>query len=312
MMLTVAQQVSVATTIYESWPNTVLITQALMSYSIGIQVRMKLRRAARFFNFFSVHQSATRLLNYFLRPTLANDIFLKFETLYKANESIDDSRRDLLRTKIKRCRFLVKLFLYSNFIALHAPIIAALANVFLAGIMDLPLLSYIPLVDRTTLVGFGSNYFLQFLTLTFSFLGFSTYDASVIFFSFQTVPIVGLLKFKVRELQNLMQTSGQAFEANRKRFREMLAEIVELHLTYNELIKKIGEFCLIPTFVGIYVNTLGLCACMVAMTQLSSGSSIILQLFLQIFIPCVMGEVITTQVRIVELLGTPPQLISAH
>jgi 7tm Odorant receptor len=212
--------------------------------------------------------------------------------LYKTSETIDDSRRDLLRTKLQRCRFYVKLFLVVNFVALHAPIVASLVNTILKGTLVLPLPSFMPFVDRNTLVGLILNYFFQFLTLLFSFLGFSTYDASVIFFSFQTVPLVGLLRFKVRELQNEIQ--GSNFD--RKKFHGMLADIVELHVKYNEIVVKIGEFCLVPTFVGISANTLGLCACMMAMTSLNAGSTIILQLFLQIFIPCVMGEIIASQV----------------
>lgn len=258
------------------WPNTLEVLNALTSYAYGFQ-------------------AFARVGNYFLRPRPGYEIQKLFEKMYESSESVDISRKNALTVCVEKTKFYTKFFIVINFIGFHLPVIDSLINKIFFRANVFAIFSFLPFLDSSSENGFWINFTLQLFLMSAAFFGFSTYDATFIFFSMQSIAIVDLFKLKLGELEAFILNSKVE---NRRKIKKTLVEIIQFQELFNRYVDMLRAFTIVPSFAAISINTLGICVCLLtAVTRTNFGAiGIIISFFFQIFIPCTMGTLIMIQV----------------
>lgn len=236
----------------------------------------------RYANFFSYPTCLSGLIKH------TNDFYEKFEGVGNLHEKFKSS--------VLTAEKIVHGFLVLNFFSFLLPVMSTFIFYLFTNekVMISPI--YLPYTDLESDFGYNLNNLLCIMLSILGYLGFSTHDGTFILYGYQSVTFVDVLCVKLDELavtlNNEERTAGSS-----KVIKEKLKEIVEINSEYQKLIDMLVIFSSIPAFFGFVVNVLGICLCIVGAVKVSfvAGCAAAIGLFIQIAIPCLIGNLINLQ-----------------
>lgn len=176
---------------------------------------------------------------------------------------------------------------------------------------------YLPYTDLVSDFGFALNSGICTILSFFGFVGFCSHDSTFVLFGYQSIPYVNILCLKLDELAEILNNKIEEIEGknfavkfknylrlkkHEKAVDDQLKEIIKLHQEYFDYIDRLTTFGGLPTFVAIFSNVIGMCLCILGSKfSFVAGVVAAIGLFIQMAIPCFMGNLVSLQSERFEL-----------
>lgn len=237
----------------------------------------------------------SRFSNFFRYPSNLSNLVEHTKSFYETYEGTE-SLNEKFNSSVLTAEKVVKGFLALNFISFLLPV----SSTFIFYLFTYQKITispiYLPLTEMDSDFGYCLNNILLLMLCFVGFLGFSTHDGTFILYGYQSVTFVDILCVKLDEFAVTLNT--EAFQCKqKKKIMDQFKEIVKMYGAYQKLISILVIFSSIPSFVGLVVNVLVICLCIVGAVKVSfiAGVAAAIGLFIQIAIPCFIGNLINLQ-----------------
>jgi hypothetical protein len=170
------------------------------------------------------------------------EVQLHMENLY---DKYEENYKSLLTNSFLITRRLSKTAIYICGLAFHLPMLSTIKHYLINGKYVLPVLIYLPCIDRHSTFGFALNLIILIGLASLGFFGLVTHDAAITLYGSQCISYVNVLIKKAQELDNEVQarTIINAKKIKREnlklkairsenKVKEHLLDLIKLHGDY--------------------------------------------------------------------------------
>jgi hypothetical protein len=234
----------------------------------------------------------------------AHEIVHKFYTKEEKNER----HGTMLNTTIDKAILALKAYILTSFMFYHTPVAVSLILSIVKRDYVIALNMCLPYTDLNTLIGFFINMILTTFASTLLWFLLGIREIQAIFYPMQFVSMIEIFKMKLEKFGEQLSekspepSTSQAVsisltEHSRVIIEKQLIDLIKEFEACNQYKSHCLDYMEYMAFIALSTNSvsIGLCLLYIRLFSVPIGLSLGLLFAFQVFIPCVIGTIISTQ-----------------
>jgi len=250
---------------------------------------------------------------------------------YEQKQEISSEINEVLCSKLKITYFCLKLYIFSNFLMYHIPMIIIWIKAAYYKEFIIIIEIYLPWIDPKTVIGYSITMILQTMQIITIHICYLIGDVNVLTTCLHVVPRSEYLMIKIREVGSNLRvkkvilgrktcwksvsstinpsTSNQIPEASSRTISDQLRDIIKEYNGYNEYIQIAVSLFSLTVFVSLSINAISIALTIVyiRLHSVMIGLTFMINFTYLIVNPCIFGSIISYQNEklLTELCGFP-------